>query len=135
MGERQEKCRWREAVGLECWTVRYLCCSVQDPTLHGFCSGQENLGEGLVLSWAAGKREGCIVPAWQELGTGLGLPTAAAPGVPAIPAMPWGEEAVGQESLGRWMWLCWVVQDAQHPHLLSLQLPAGGVFMEFLIPP
>lgn len=137
MGKRQKKCRWREAVGLGCWTVRCLCCTVQDPTFRGLCPWQGNLEEGLVLSWAARQGEKCIVPVREGLETGFELPTgwAATPGMPAIPAVPWGEGAVGQESWGKWMWLCWMVQDAQHQHLLSLQLPAGGVFKEFLIPP
>ena len=53
--------------------------AVQEPipcAALGVRPRQGNLGEGLVLSCAAGRGEVCIVPAREGLETGLELPTA-----------------------------------------------------------
>lgn len=119
MGKGWENCGWREAVGLGDGQCRIS--HSMDSAL-----GREIYGKVWAeLGSRAGRRVRC--PCMKGAGNRLG---AAAPGAPGIQQCP-GERGLWGRDLGK---MDVAVLDAQHQHLLSLELPAGGVFNEFLIP-
>lgn len=138
---------------IEVWDSEVSRWAVREPVpcaALGVCPWQGNPGEGLVLSWAAGWGDVCVVPATEGLETGLEPPTmvSSCPGGTRDLSSAlgsggqrglWGSSFWGdghhfrQSTAEQLQVVAAALQKTQYQHLLSLHsvLLGAAVFKEF----